>query len=55
MTSMITAKVLPEELVLLKQAAALEREDGSLSRWLVELGIRRAKRLGLELQVSSED
>lgn len=55
MTSMITAKVLPEELALLKRAAALDREDGSLSRWLVELGLRRAKRLGLDLQVSSDD
>lgn len=50
MTAQINLRLLPEERDALKGAAALDREDGSLSRWLIELGLRRAKRLGVEIQ-----
>lgn len=47
MTKLLTARILPAEWDVLKRAAELERDDGSLSRWLVELGLRRATDLGV--------
>ncbi len=48
MRALLTARVLPEEMAVLKRAAELEREDGSLSRWIVELGLARAAELGIK-------
>lgn len=55
MTAQINLRLLPQERDALKEAAAQDREDGSLSRWLIELGLRRAKRLGIAPQEPPSD
>lgn len=55
MTALLTARVLPEEMAVLKRAAEIEREDGSLSRWIVELGLQRAAEIGIKRAVKLQE
>lgn len=45
MSKLLTAKVLPEELAVLKRAA--KHEGMTLSRWIVELALARAVAIGI--------